>query len=220
MTAYGFKARFGPKIITKSKTQTMRLPRKDGRLPPVDGELQMFTGMRTPQCIRLGTATVKAVYPISIDWEHSWVDVQMKPAGKPYRLNRAELDRFAVADGFENWLELYEFFHKVHGAEPFKGYLIIWGDTFEPAVLNRAQDKDALLKAHKDRFRPGGIGSAPSGHIIHNSLDHEKMPSDSLAECDCGWVNRVPWARGGHADQDAAIEQHWQDIEAAHGGGA
>lgn len=57
----------------------------------------------------------------------------------------------------------------------------------------------------------------PEGHVVHMSLDHSKVPTEhsvSVAVCDCGWENRVPWVRGGYLTQDAAVEAHWRDVEA------
>lgn len=53
----------------------------------------------------------------------------------------------------------------------------------------------------------------PSNHVIHMSLDHaDPKQSISVAACDCGWVSRVPWPHH-DAEQDAAVEDHWRDVE-------
>lgn len=54
--------------------------------------------------------------------------------------------------------------------------------------------------------------SWPKGHVVHMSLDHKEEQSVSVAQCDCGWVKRVPWP-GHHAQQDKAIERHWRKVE-------
>lgn len=56
--------------------------------------------------------------------------------------------------------------------------------------------------------------SYPAGHVIHMSLDRAGTDRHivSLAACDCGWKNTVPWP-GHHVDQDEAIESHWREAE-------
>lgn len=53
----------------------------------------------------------------------------------------------------------------------------------------------------------------PPGHVIHMSLrHHDERHTDSVAECDCGWVNLVEWP-GHDPEQDEACEAHWQSVE-------
>ena len=52
MVAYSFKKQFGPPILAGTKAQTIRADRKRHVR---SGELvQLYTGMRTRQCRRLG----------------------------------------------------------------------------------------------------------------------------------------------------------------------
>lgn len=201
MTAFGFKLIFKPKIIAKTKTMTIRKMRKDGRFPPLNGELQLFTGMRTKQAQRFGTATAIEVRRLTIDWPHSWVDIDMG-GGQLHRVNCWKpdeldgLEPFARSDGFESWAEMAAMFQAIYGRDAlFEGYLTRWGKTFVPDTEDMVRTK------------------WPDGHVVHMSLDHTKTPSDSLAECDCGWVNRVPWLKGRYKEQDAAIEAHWREVE-------
>lgn len=137
MTAFGFKQRFVPAIIARTKTQTIRKFRKDGRYPPIGGELQLFTGLRTKNCVRLGTATAIEVYRLTIDWPHSWVEIDYGK-GKPRRLNcwdpgdKGELDPFARADGFDNWKAMWDFFTAAGDPDLlFEGFVTKWADTFK-----------------------------------------------------------------------------------------
>ncbi|OYY06768.1 MAG: hypothetical protein B7Y70_16055, partial [Rhizobiales bacterium 35-68-8] len=51
MVAYGFKFRFVEGIQSRTKRQTIRLPRRRHALP---GErIQLYYGMRTPHCFRI-----------------------------------------------------------------------------------------------------------------------------------------------------------------------
>lgn len=136
MTAFGFKQRFVPAIRARTKTQTIRKFRKDGRYPPIGGELQLFTGLRTKNCVRLGTARVLGIHRLTIDWPHSWVDIDYGN-GKPKRLNcwdgsEVELDPFAHSDGFEDWKAMWDFFTAVGDSDVlFEGFVTIWGKTFK-----------------------------------------------------------------------------------------
>lgn len=55
----------------------------------------------------------------------------------------------------------------------------------------------------------------PANHVVHMSLDHhDPKQSVSVAECDCGWLHRVPWpGEARQTEQDGAIENHWQEVE-------
>lgn len=202
MTAFGFKARFKPKIIAKVKQTTIRQNRKDGRYPPVGGALQFYTGLRTKQAQNFGNGTAAAVQRIVIQWIPKIVDLVAIDAlnlDAARWQSSSDRDAFALRDGFEDWYELEEFFAQTHSrTETFEGYLTDWGDTFVPTTGRRNERK-----------------SWPDGHVIHMSLDHTKTPSDSVAECDCGWVSRVPWTKGRYVEQDAACEGHWAAVEAA-----
>ncbi len=139
MVAFNFKARFVPPIEAKTKTQTIRAMRKDGRMPDPGDTLQLYTGLRTKKTRLIGTAKALVVCPISIDWTHSWVDIA--EGRQTRRLDcwaTIELDTFARADGFPDWAAFWDFFTQTHRQEdePFRGFLTKWGDTFEPAATH------------------------------------------------------------------------------------
>ncbi|MBN9570058.1 MAG: hypothetical protein J0H30_03145, partial [Alphaproteobacteria bacterium] len=54
--------------------------------------------------------------------------------------------------------------------------------------------------------------SWPADHVIHMSNPLRADEVVSLARCDCGWENAVPWGAH-HTAQDAACEAHWRNIE-------
>lgn len=122
MVAYSFKARFGPLIATRAKTQTVRSGRKRHARP---GEtLQLYTGMRTRSCKLIATATCVAVSPIRFDFrpDREMVEVHHRAAVQP-----AELDFFAQSDGFADWADLKAFWAREHeGVERWEGVLIQW----------------------------------------------------------------------------------------------
>lgn len=134
MTAYNFKQRFAEKIIAKTKTQTCRAERRDGWRPREGTSLQLYTGLRTRSTKLLGTAKLISVADLKIDWTHSWVDITRNGVEKRVDCwKMSPLDEFARADGFEKWEEFWTFFHEVHPEPEFHGYIVTWGDTFEPA---------------------------------------------------------------------------------------
>lgn len=68
-----------------------------------------------------------------------------------------------------------------------------------------ASEMDELLAQHRARTR------YPRGHVVHMSRDYREAEPRSLARCDCGWQSLL--LVGHYAEQDAAIELHWQEVE-------
>ena len=115
MVAYNFQSQFAPLVESGAKTQTIRAV--GNRRHAVAGNtLQLYTGMRTKSCRLLLRAPCLSVQKIEItlggavyldgDWLHP--------------CHRYPL---AVADGFKNEDEFYEFFLK---KAAFEGVLIKW----------------------------------------------------------------------------------------------
>lgn len=122
MVAYSFKARFGPLIASRAKTQTVRSDRK--RHARAGETLQLFTGMRTRQCRLIGTATCQAVSPVRFDFNPGSESLELY--GVQTRAP-ADLDAFARRDGFADWAELKAFWAAEHpGLSVFSGWLIEW----------------------------------------------------------------------------------------------
>jgi len=117
MTVYNFKKQFADDVESGRKTQTIRAERKDCRVQPVGGALQLYTGMRTKSCRKLRDAVCTSVHEIVITEFNIRIDGHWC---YPY-----EADDLAIADGFSDWIELLAFFEEEHGF-PFKGHLIKW----------------------------------------------------------------------------------------------
>ena len=126
MVAYSFKRRFAAPILFGRKRQTIRADRKRHARP---GETtQLYTGMRTRFCRKLGTATCAEAVPVLLNFDAGSV---VFPDGRFLSL-QCELDRFARDDGFLNWEHLVSFWRSEHGLLPFfNGVLIRWQD-FQP----------------------------------------------------------------------------------------
>ena len=65
MVAYSFQKQFGRPILDRTKSQTIRGPRKRHAYPGDD--LQLYVGMRTKYCRLLARAKCASVSPILID---------------------------------------------------------------------------------------------------------------------------------------------------------
>lgn len=139
MVAYSFKSRFVEFIraglrleiediraLDRPKRQTIRAVGKRRHARP--GEvLQLYTGMRTRQCQKIGEARCTSVSKIKISGSKielaigepgDWMEIRTRPS----------LDEFARADGFIGWADMHNFWCTEHDIRkrPFEGLLIKW----------------------------------------------------------------------------------------------
>jgi hypothetical protein len=128
LVAYSFQSRFAEKIISGAKRQTIRSIGKRRHARP--GEtLQLYTGMRTRQCRKIGEAVCSRVNSIKIFFDPPRVVIDdWAPCELP-----DELEAFAQSDGFENWADMEAFWNDAHGLEPFAGVLIQWSKDADQA---------------------------------------------------------------------------------------
>lgn len=119
-----FKPRFADMVVRgllgddTGKRQTIRAPRKDGRLPLPGEALHLYTGIRTKKCRKLGVAICESVMRVKIHRTALILD------GRTEKSSRV-LDSFAALDGFSDWSELLAWFDEIHGL-PFAGHVIRW----------------------------------------------------------------------------------------------
>jgi hypothetical protein len=138
MVAYSFKKQFGPPILAGTKAQTIRADRKRHARP---GELvQLFTGMRTRQCRRLGESRCVEVLPVRMAFSRRGA-AELMQVGERYLVTGGQMDAFARADGFADLEAMARFWWTEHPPEggnilTFEGILIRW----EPLVLADALD--------------------------------------------------------------------------------
>ena len=131
MVAYSFKPRFVPLILSRAKTHTLRKERKRHARP--GEEIQLFTGMRTRSCQRLGTGICRGVLPIRLDFDHR--RVEFTTSGHAIT-TPDDTDGFAVHDGFQGWRDMAAFWAKEHPTVTvWQGVMIQWGDSFQPAEI-------------------------------------------------------------------------------------
>lgn len=117
---YLFAPRFAEKVRRGEKEQTIRPFRK--RMPVVGdlAEFRYWSGKpyRSPQ-IKIGLTVITGVHEICLGIDH----VRFKGD----TINHTPwLDRFAIADGFQHWGELVQWFYAQHGEFPFRGFLTQW----------------------------------------------------------------------------------------------
>jgi len=127
MVAYSFNPRFVAPILSGSKRQTIRAPRKRHALA---GEaLQLYTGMGTKQCRLIARATCLHIESIRITVAET---IGLGGVGYPDRgiaVLPDELDAFAVADGFADWRDMVVFWRTTHPeTRNFNGVHITWRD--------------------------------------------------------------------------------------------
>jgi hypothetical protein len=111
-------------IGMEPKRQTIRANGK--RRPPRPGEtLQLYCGMRTKKCFKIGDARCTKVEPIVLEFYATGWRVRIMINGR--RLLWPKTERFARADGFASLNDFISFWLAVHGAPPrWTGNVIYW----------------------------------------------------------------------------------------------
>lgn len=131
MVAYSFKPRFVPKIEAGEKSQTIRGHRLRHARP---GEpVQLYTGMRTKACRRIGETPCLEVIPVILGFHRQFGPLNFIVGGQ--HLGTDGMEDFARADGFGETgfavLEMTEFFLAEYPPPSgdlldFRGWLIRW----------------------------------------------------------------------------------------------
>lgn len=132
MVQFNFKARFVAPILAGTKVQTIRKPRKRDARP--GDTLQLQSGDRFHP-VRLGLARAVLVDKVSLDFRGDR-RVLYGHLGMDVAHEAADLDRFAVMDGFTDWSDMRAFWAETHDGVPeFHGVRCFWGDTFRAAAI-------------------------------------------------------------------------------------
>ena len=114
MVAYNFQPRFAEAVASGEKRQTIR--REGKRIHADRGDtVHLFTGMRTKNCRKLGEAVCTRSTYCAI--RADGITTGDFPA--------MDLDKFAKADGFDDFNDMKKWFRDTHGL-PFIGRLIQW----------------------------------------------------------------------------------------------
>lgn len=144
MVAYSFKDRFikpiqvGLSSVSLSfdcapKRQTIRAIGKRRHARP--GEiLQLYYGMRTKQCMKIGEARCISVEGVLLKWSE-WqsfdvYNIMERDPGVWRRVGElreiVDLEAFASDDGFSDFADMKAFWMNEHGPNTFEGVLIKW----------------------------------------------------------------------------------------------
>lgn len=123
MVAYSFQKRFEAPIRANAKRHTIRVERAGRSRHARPGErLQLYVGMRTKYCRLVATPICDRAWPIRID-----LAAEIVFANDGWIRSAADLDAFAVSDGFEDWTDMVAFWEKHHpGVLAFSGVMIGW----------------------------------------------------------------------------------------------
>lgn len=103
------------------KRQTIRLPRKDGKIAQPGEQLHLCTGARTKAYRKLGTTT--CIYAVHVTFGLNKGFLTKPKNEEEYKITKEwflrvmlyspfvnNLDAIAIADGFENWQAMCEYF--------------------------------------------------------------------------------------------------------------
>lgn len=118
-----FNKRFVALIEDGMKHQTIRAERKDGKVPVVGDRIHCYFGLRTKHTRMLRQATITSVHQVVInipEWE-VWVDGNRMP------MHGAGPDKFARADGFQDFKDMMTWWQRTHAGPRFTGFMIKWG---------------------------------------------------------------------------------------------
>ena len=116
MPALNFQKQFADKVERGEKRQTIRSLRKNP--VKVGDKIYLYTGQRTSSCRKLGDVICREIVDITISG-HGAVVVNDKP------LDDKEKHEMAIADGFETWPDMLQWFRNQHGFS-FEGQIIRW----------------------------------------------------------------------------------------------
>ena len=137
MVAYSFKPSFAAAILAGEKRQTIRAPRGDRCRHARRGDgLQLYTGMRTRACRKLGDATCSEVREVVLDFQGGRVllDDAIEIDSAEARDAFAQSDGFRAVGGARPWHVMRRWWAATHPGQPlFRGTLISWGESFRAA---------------------------------------------------------------------------------------
>lgn len=126
MVAIDFQGQFVDKIRKGEKRQTIRRTQR----ATVGQKIQLYTGQRTKDCMKIKDVVCTVSKPIAICDHAIIIDYAFRGALE-FSINRKYFDDFAKADGFDTWEAMTSFFERHYGPLPFHGYLIGWDDVVQ-----------------------------------------------------------------------------------------
>lgn len=153
MVAYSFQKRFEAPIRWNAKRHTIRVERAGRSRHARPGErVQLYVGMRTKHCRLIATPICDRVWPIRID-----LTAEIVCANDGWIRSAADLDAFAVSDGFADWSDMVAFWgHQHPGVLVFSGVMIGWAQI-EPEDLRPVRTRGGQM----DLFPGEQVGGSP-----------------------------------------------------------
>lgn len=119
MVLYGFKGEFAPLVASGQKVHTIRDLRKGDRHARPGDRLQLYSGLRTKNCVKL-------LDPDPICWQV--LDIDVFPGARTVCINKYflalhEIDWLIAGDGFKSAADFWKFF-----SEDRPRKLICWAE--------------------------------------------------------------------------------------------
>lgn len=156
MPGYSFQPQFVEPIRAGTKGGTIRAPRRipanwgndrhhiaqacGNHARPGDA-LHLWCKLRTPQAFKIGERQCVGAEPIHLNF--------LGHVQFPHRMmlirESADLDAFAVFDGFEDWAGLAAFWRSTHGDKVFDGWHIRWLPL--PEAIHRRYQAERIERA-------------------------------------------------------------------------
>jgi hypothetical protein len=120
VVVYGFKSEFAPLVASGQKVHTIRDLRKDDRHAKPGSKLQLYSGLRTKNCLKL-------VDPDPICWQV--FDIETFSGPRIVSINKSflaphELHWLITGDGFKSATDFWEFFSEDRARK-----LICWAEV-------------------------------------------------------------------------------------------
>jgi hypothetical protein len=138
MVAYSFQKRFVAPILAGRKRHTIRAARK--RHAKVGEAVQLYVGMRTRTCRKIGDALCTERLAIELDFSRREVALEGRSA---LITEPPALDDFARSDGFADFAEMTAFWS---GCTFFGGVLIAWNCVSPAAEIGAlATEEEAFF---------------------------------------------------------------------------
>lgn len=118
-----FQRQFAHDVLQGLKRQTIRAAGR--HVPKVGDTAYCYTGLRTVSTIKLGEWPIWKVQAIVFNLTPEGQMVDVVVGGKPLR-SIFQLAELAIADGFESYWQMREFFCSKHPPGDFEGWVVSW----------------------------------------------------------------------------------------------
>ncbi|WP_420578822.1 hypothetical protein [Oceaniradius stylonematis] len=160
MVAYNFQTRFAPMVEDGRKTQTIRADRK--RHARAGEPVQLYTGMRTAACRKLRDPDPECLMCKPIRIKARTISIgDLAATGAKLLWRPDELERFAMADGFDSHADMIAWFDETHGL-PFAGWLIGWAPSTQAAPPKAARPSPPLRRSERGGCAAGQASDTQS----------------------------------------------------------